>query len=494
VLKSLGGIGAISTIGSVSASAQTSNRVKWSFKAELDIRTSPTVVGGGVFCGSDYNRVLALNAETGKKEWMFNTIDQLREGDVRSAPEVKDGIAYVGSNEGAVYALDAATGEKKWDFGTRGQRKDPGGEVESSPTVVDGTVFFGSRDNYVYAVDAENGESQWEFETGGDVYASPVIVDDTVFIGSSDTNVYALNATTGEEKWSFDAGGYRSGIGSSGTVVGQTLFVPSNDRLYALNTETGEEKWNFEVGDTIWTAPTVQDNIVFFASQDTYIYAVNIESEEQEWRTDLRLGTQSAPTVVEDTLFIGGGGDGKFHALDATNGEKKWSFETEDGNGTFNSSPVVVDGVAFIGCQSNNHNEIDNIYAFETDVNGSSEDTLVNLGTLGHHHQWAGQTDYDNTDDVDIVNPDLDPSEVTGSQSQHTLTFEAHNVSADGGGDEFSITFPDNVAIEEYSNVDIDSKFSDVEQNGETLNFKVSPIGGGITKISVSMNITLSVD
>lgn len=76
------------------------------------------------------------------KQWSFET----GEG-IRSSPTVVDGMVYVGSDDTNLYAVDAATGTEQWAFET-------GGGVRSSPTVVDGTVYVGSKDGNLYAITA----------------------------------------------------------------------------------------------------------------------------------------------------------------------------------------------------------------------------------------------------------------------------------------------------------------------------------------------------
>ena len=62
-----------------------------------------------------------------------------------SSPAVVDGVAYVGSEDQKVYAFSTADGTKFWEFKTQGK-------VDSSPTVVDGVVFVGSFDKSLYAL------------------------------------------------------------------------------------------------------------------------------------------------------------------------------------------------------------------------------------------------------------------------------------------------------------------------------------------------------
>ena len=73
-------------------------------------------------------------------KWAFKT-----EGPIRSSPAVADGVVYFGSYDGNLYAVDIKTGKEKWRFKT-------GGKIFSSPAVADGVVYFGSHDGKLYAV------------------------------------------------------------------------------------------------------------------------------------------------------------------------------------------------------------------------------------------------------------------------------------------------------------------------------------------------------
>ena len=71
---------------------------------------------------------------------------------MHSSPTVLDGVVYVGSEDGNVYAADAATGALRWIYQT-------GAGVHSAPVVSDGVVYVGSGDSYLYALDASGPES-----------------------------------------------------------------------------------------------------------------------------------------------------------------------------------------------------------------------------------------------------------------------------------------------------------------------------------------------
>jgi outer membrane protein assembly factor BamB len=64
---------------------------------------------------------------------------------VTSSPAVVGGTVYVGSQDNNVYAIDAETGQKKWDIDTESQ-------IISSPAVVRETIYIGSTDGNLYAL------------------------------------------------------------------------------------------------------------------------------------------------------------------------------------------------------------------------------------------------------------------------------------------------------------------------------------------------------
>ena len=73
-------------------------------------------------------------------KWIFKT-----GGSVVSSPAVVNGVVYIGSNDYNVYALKAHTGKKLWSYPT-------GGEIYSAPVIANGTVFVGSNDGNLYAL------------------------------------------------------------------------------------------------------------------------------------------------------------------------------------------------------------------------------------------------------------------------------------------------------------------------------------------------------
>lgn len=250
------------------ATAQEGGEEHWRFETDERIRSSPTIVDGTVFLGSDDGNLYALSEDTGDEQWRFTT-----NGYVTGAPAVVDGLAFIGSWDNTLYAVETDTGEEVW-------RVDTDGNVSSAPTVVNQTVFVNAQE-YLFAFDAATGEEQWydEISASGTTTCSAVTEHDLVFAG------------------------VEHGVGGRSADAGEL-------RAYTL--EEGTREISNELGTGITTAPTVDDGLVFAGAQlganSFGFYAIDAESGTEEWEFEIEDGFSASPTVAEGTVYVGSGG------------------------------------------------------------------------------------------------------------------------------------------------------------------------------------------
>ncbi|MFW6448112.1 MAG: PQQ-binding-like beta-propeller repeat protein [Halobacteriota archaeon] len=303
----------------------------WTRATDDAIWASPVVANGTVYVGSYDGDLYAVNAEDGEVRWRHSTGDRI---DATAA--VADGTVYIGSFDRNVYALDAETGDERWVYGNEGI-------VRSSPTVVDGTVYVGTHCRveecsayydvrwpevgYVLALDAETGDLEWRFETGDGVLPKPAVVDGTVFAASSDSTVYALDATDGSLQWEYDT---PAPIMGSPAVRSDLLVVGDlSGTVTALSPDDGAHEWTYRARRT--DDPSVPESELITCS----------------------------PTACGDVVYVGvvrmgrdrGRGEGELWAIDATDGDRRWSA------GPFGqmvgSSPTVVGEEVYVGAHTN---------------------------------------------------------------------------------------------------------------------------------------------
>jgi len=327
------------------------HQVKWKFKTNGFVFSSPAAVSGVLYFGSTDHNLYAIDLETGKQKWKFETGSR-----VTGSPAVESGVVYFGSFDGNFYAVDAATGQQRWKFQTGGERRfagkhlhgmQPAGEAHpdawdfylSSPVVNAGVVYFGSGDNNVYALNTSDGSVKWKFTTGNVVHASPTLAHGVLYVGSWDSYFYALDAANGKVKWRFKTGedpanNNQVGIQSSAAVVDGVVYFGCRDsQFYALDAKTGAKKWSYDnKGTWIIASPVVRDGKVYFSSSEPgYVFAFDAATGKQLYRVDDKRWIMfSSPAIAGNTMYVGSF-DGTLRAIDVDSGNIAWRFQTDAG-------------------------------------------------------------------------------------------------------------------------------------------------------------------
>jgi outer membrane protein assembly factor BamB len=383
--------------GVYASSAPTLQALAWKFRTGGRVLSSPAVSGGMVYVGSSDMRLYAVDRATGAERWHFAT-----QGAIASSPAVQDGRVFFSSVDGFVYALDAATGEERWRFATRGERRftapgihgaiprtermpDPFDVFLSSPTVVGGIVYVGSGDQHVYALDAATGAVRWSFATGDVVHASPAVSGGVVFIGSWDRNRHH-DLQPGRHR---ELGGRGRRHGVRGRARRALPRGGRRHRGAALEAQQSRwvdpnQVWTWDVTDI--ASPAVRDGVVYFPTSDgTRFKALDAATGAVRFDLENKAVSFSSPALVGDVAYYGTS-DGWLQAVDLRTGETRAQFQTDgsrengarwtdetgrlrtagmypdrtlDGMmigmrtmftvGSILSSPVVVDGVLYVG-------------------------------------------------------------------------------------------------------------------------------------------------
>ena len=345
--------------------------VQWRFHTQGRVISSAAVDRGTAYVGSTDGRLYAVDASTGQQRWVFQTGAR-----VTSSPAVQGGSVFFSSYDGFVYAVDAASGRLKWKFQSQGERRftgkhlhgmlpageampDPFDVYLSSPAVWHDVVYVGSGDGNVYALDAKTGALAWKFATGNVVHASPAIAEGTVFIGSWDTYFYALDALTGKEKWRFKTGDdtvihNQVGIQSSAAVANGVVYFGCRDsQLYALDARTGKQRWKFDNhGSWVVGSPAVHDGKVYFGTSDSgMLYALDAASGAPVVSQKLVWYVFASPTIAGQQVYAATW-DGRLTALDLTSHQISWTFATDGSRRTrptFMKADSSINGEAIAG-------------------------------------------------------------------------------------------------------------------------------------------------
>ncbi len=287
------------------------------------------------------------NLDAVSLRWLYKT-----NGAIRSTPVVANGRVFFGSADHYLYCLDT-TGKQLWKY-------EAADAVSSSPAVANGMVFFNDRSNNLYAIKASNGTLAWSkqlgktlaYDWGFDYYvASPLVVDKTVYTGSGDGNMYAVAAQNGNIKWQYSANAIIRSTPSFHN--GKLFFGDFNSRVYSINAADGELNWVFKTnGDTsrcedygfdrkaVVAAPAVSNNVVVVGDRAGFLYGINETTGEKIWDYDYHISWVLSSVAIKDSIVVTGTSDAAFiNALNLYTGKEIWEFQTQ---GPVWASPVIT--------------------------------------------------------------------------------------------------------------------------------------------------------
>ncbi len=89
----------------------------------------------------------------------------------------------------------------------------------------------------------------------------------------------------------------------------------------------------------------MEDNIAYFGSWDGNVYAVDTSNGNVKWIFETGWGIDTTPAVSDDIVFVGSM-DNNFYAIDKENGDLKWFFTCLAG---IHSLPVLYGEFVFFG-------------------------------------------------------------------------------------------------------------------------------------------------
>jgi PQQ-dependent dehydrogenase (methanol/ethanol family) len=149
---------------------------QYDLQTERGLEATPVVVDGVLFASSNWSKVYALDARTGRELWAF---DPKVPGEwarnaccdvVNRGVAVWQGKVYVGTLDGRLIALDANTGKELWSQDTFIDHA-RSYTITGAPRIAGGKVIIGNGGaemgvrGYITAYDAESGAQAWRFFT-----------------------------------------------------------------------------------------------------------------------------------------------------------------------------------------------------------------------------------------------------------------------------------------------------------------------------------------
>ncbi len=250
--------------GHVYAFERKTGKLRWKYRTPDGVMTDILLRGLRLYAVTLEDRLVCLDAKTGRLLWSFPSGFSNPDFLFNSTPAADSKRVYFGGLNGTVFALDARTGKLVWKkelgaristsllllrerlyLGTAGKRfcrlDKKSGELEAQlsleetpegPLVASGDLLFAFLGNRAVAcLDASLKQIRW-VQKGAVPWSSarPYVWNDTLIAGNEHGEVFAFRVTDGGVQWSEQCEGTIRGIGTSP----ETLYLGTlKGNLYA---------------------------------------------------------------------------------------------------------------------------------------------------------------------------------------------------------------------------------------------------------------------
>lgn len=383
---------------------QATGKVNWVHKFKSVTPSggpNGVAVGYGLVYGATENKLFALDPATGKQVWISKQLTSSKTEGIDMAPQLFGNKVlvstipgsstnyYAGNAYGKVYALDAKTGKVDWMFSTvkGGQalwgnaKVNSGGGLWYPPSIdSQGRVFIGVANpapfplnakspngstrpgpnlytDSLVALDGNTGKILWYQQVTShdlrdyDFQISPIITTingaEAVIGAGKSGKVVAFQADNGKRLWTLDVGkhnkyqygplpktpvtvcpGYLGGVETPMALNAGLLYVPWVDLcakqgatgfgagvnfasgkggLEAVDAATGAVTWKHTYPTLAVGAATIANDVVFTETYSGAIYGYNAKTGAVLWTAKAPNGINSFPAVTKDMFIIGAG-------------------------------------------------------------------------------------------------------------------------------------------------------------------------------------------
>ena len=264
---------------------------------------------------SGNSQLLALDQQTGAIVWGPISLS----GAANAAYDAGSVFVISGTFGSAdiMQAYDASTGTLEWTTSLVGQYA-----FSSGPAALDGFVYTGGAGvgGTLYALNEGDGSIAWTAPVQNGDDSTPAVTPDGIYV-TYPCQVYDFRPGTGETIW-YNASGCEGGGGATPVVGNGTLFAPNGFGDYNgddFNAETGQLTGTY----TADNPPAIANGYGYFLQSGT-LAAIDLSNNSIAWTFTGDGTLDTSPIVVNNDVIVGAS-SGNLYALDAATGQQVWS-------------------------------------------------------------------------------------------------------------------------------------------------------------------------
>ncbi len=249
---------------------------------------------------------VCLDAGSGEIVWKTATDDEeysdWQGGDgPRSTPAISNGMAYFFGAFGKLLALDANTGKKRWSFDVRKSlnAETPTWGFSASPLIEGDMVLIeagAANGKALVALNKDTGDLVWTSQNDKAGYSSPIAVtinDTRMLLFFTGANILAINPANGERLWGHP---WKTDYDVNAATP---VFIPPSSIFISSEYDVGAARFDLTVdgnnvqGKQRWFTRRMKNKMSTSVYLDGFIYGldgkilkcIDAGSGEEKWKT-----------------------------------------------------------------------------------------------------------------------------------------------------------------------------------------------------------------
>jgi len=285
-----------------------------------------------------------------KQIWSTGIGDGMGKQGLSMGPVFSNGLLYAADYEGRLVAVDAESGRKVWELDT--EQTFSGG-----PGLDNERLLMGTIDGRVIAYDRNGGAELWNAQVSSEVLAPPASGDGIVIVRCIDGRVFGLDAVNGRRLWIYDHSVplltlrgnadvlVRGGIAFVGYDDGSVVSLRMNDGTVAWDQTivSPEGRTELERLSDIGQHMVLVASDLIVSSYKSRVVSLAADSGRLLWFKDISSAT--GVQVARTSLAVSEK-NGDLWMLDRRNGTTVWKIDQMTNRGltrpAFYGNYVVV--------------------------------------------------------------------------------------------------------------------------------------------------------
>jgi outer membrane protein assembly factor BamB len=227
-----------------------SGSILWRKDLPAPARSAPTCVNGQLFVCTIDQKLLALSANGGDRQWSY----QATTADIgvlaQASPAYDDGIVVAGFESGDLSAVRADTGTLVWSDNLGTLRGSASllefASIRGAPVIKNGIVYAIGFGGLLAGLDLRSGRRVWERDVAGG--NTPWIAGDVMYVIDSDQHIAAVDAADGSVFWASPLARFTNPKKTKGLITwtgpimvgGKLIAVSTHERMAIIDPVFGK--------------------------------------------------------------------------------------------------------------------------------------------------------------------------------------------------------------------------------------------------------------